>query len=268
MDLKKLIEPFQVNEIEWRVSRAGKKSNGELWAKILAYVTNRAIMERLDEVCGPENWKNEFKEWQGHEAVMCGISIKITHCIEGKEGIHCDSEWVTKWDAAENTDFEAVKGGISGSQKRAAVQWGIGRYLYLLEETWANISDHGTFAGQYVDKKTGEKLFFKFDPPALPEWAVPKAQSKAPKITPDTLDMDRVMTAVEWFKKKIDLDDLDANYAKIQEQYARLSPNEMMAVHEKLGDKIPSSNHGLLYRNVLKKYIEYIPDSKIPEAFK
>src|SRR3990172_1854590 len=215
MDLKKLTEPFKAEEIEWRVSRAGKKSNGDLWAKILAYVTNRAIMDRLDEACGPENWKNEFREWQGSTAVLCGLSIKI------------EGEWVTKWDAAENTDFEAVKGGISGSQKRAAVHWGIGRYLYSLEETWAQISYHGTFAGQFVDKKTGEKLFFKFDPPSLPEWAVPKAQSKAPKITTDGIDMDRVMKAVEWFKKAIDADDLEANYAKVQEQYARLSPNEM-----------------------------------------
>lgn len=254
MDLKKLADPFPVHEIEWRVSRAGKKSNGDLWAKILAYVTNRAIMERLDEVCGPGGWKNEFKEWQGHEAVMCGLSIKI------------DNEWVTKWDAAENTDFEAVKGGVSGSQKRAAVQWGIGRYLYQLEETWAQVSEHGTFAGQYVDKKTGEKLFFKFDPPALPDWAVPKAESKAPKITPDALDMDRVMKAVDWFKKIIDTDDLEANYAKVQEQYARLSPNEMTAVHEKLGDKVSGNKHGLQYRNVLKKYIEYVPDVTVPEA--
>lgn len=48
--------------------------------------------------------------------VECGISIKI------------DGEWITKWDAAENTQVEAVKGGRSGAMKRAAVQWGIGRY--------------------------------------------------------------------------------------------------------------------------------------------
>lgn len=162
MDLKLLTEPFKAEEIEWRVSRAGQKANGDLWAKILAYVTNRAIMDRFDEVCEPQNWKNEFREWQGSAAVLCGISIKI------------DGEWVTKWDASENTDIEAVKGGISGSQKRAAVQWGVGRYLYLLEETWANIHDNGTFAGQWKDRD-GKSHFFKYDPPDLPKWALPRS---------------------------------------------------------------------------------------------
>ena len=45
-----------------------------------------------------------------------------------------------KWDAAENTQVEAVKGGRSGAMKRAAVQWGIGRYLYNLEEGFAQTS--------------------------------------------------------------------------------------------------------------------------------
>ncbi|WP_348260526.1 Rad52/Rad22 family DNA repair protein, partial [Salmonella enterica] len=60
--------------------------------------------------------------------VECGISIKI------------GSEWVSKWDAAENTQVGAVKGGRSGAMKRAAVQWGIGRYLYNLEGGFAQIS--------------------------------------------------------------------------------------------------------------------------------
>ena len=40
----------------------------------LAYVTNRAIMERLDAVCEPQNWKNEFKP-APEGGILCGISI-------------------------------------------------------------------------------------------------------------------------------------------------------------------------------------------------
>lgn len=51
-------------------------------------------------------------------------------------------EWVSKVDGAENTDIETVKGGISDSFKRAAVQWGIGRYLYKVGSLWVPIDKY------------------------------------------------------------------------------------------------------------------------------
>jgi hypothetical protein len=61
MDLSKLRDPFPAEDVEWRVGRAGKNDSG-VWAMCLAYITNRAIMDRLDSVCGPENWRNEYRE--------------------------------------------------------------------------------------------------------------------------------------------------------------------------------------------------------------
>lgn len=119
MDLNKFDEPFSPEDIEWRIQQSGKTRDGKVWAMVLAYVTNRAIMKRLDDVCGKAGWRNEYRDIPNNGGVECGISIKI------------DSEWVTKWDAAENTQVEAVKGGRSGAMKRAAVQWGIGRYSVL-----------------------------------------------------------------------------------------------------------------------------------------
>ena len=95
-----------------------------------AYVTNRAIMDRLDEVCGPENWKNEYRSGPAG-GIICGLSIRV------------GDDWVTKWDGAENTDVEAVKGGLSTSMRRAAVQWGIGRYMYRLPNQWVPVDQHG-----------------------------------------------------------------------------------------------------------------------------
>src|SRR3954469_7048667 len=160
MDLKRLAEPFPPSDIEWRVGRAGTKEGSGPWATVLAYLTNRAIMERLDDVCGPENWRNEFR-YEAGGAVLCGISIYIR--VPDK-----DAEWVTKWDGAENTDIEAVKGGLSNAMKRAAVQWGIGRYLYDLEEGWAEIVERGAHWG-----KTKEGKSFQWNPPKLPDWALP-----------------------------------------------------------------------------------------------
>ncbi len=187
MDLTKLKEPFPANEIEWRLQQCGVGSKG-IWGKCLAYVTNRAICNRLDEVCGAENWKNEFTK-APDGGVLCGISIK------------CDGEWVTKYDGAENTDIEGVKGGLSGSMKRAAsTGWGIGRYLYNLEEGWAVICDDGKFTG-----KTKDGQFFKWNPPALPSWALPKGEkpTKAkPNASPE--EIEKVKTClIEWMESGV-----------------------------------------------------------------
>lgn len=162
MDLKKLAEPFPASDVEWRVGRAGTNDKG-VWATVLAYITNRAIMQRLDDVCGPANWRNEFRYEQGG-AVLCGISV----LVDQPNG---DWQWVTKWDGAENTDIEKVKGGLSGSMKRAAVQWGIGRYLYDLEEGYAKVGPNGKHYQGKNDKKNIPA--FKWDPPSLPAWALP-----------------------------------------------------------------------------------------------
>jgi hypothetical protein len=53
--------------------------------KVLAYVTNRAIMKRLDEVCGKAGWRNEYRDIPNNGGVECGISIKV------------EGEWITKW---------------------------------------------------------------------------------------------------------------------------------------------------------------------------
>lgn len=174
MDLNRLKDKFPEKDIEWRVQSAGRNSNGE-WALVLAYVTNRAIMDRLDEVCGPESWSNEFEKGPDG-GVICGISIKVARGSDGN-GEHEWSRWVTKWDGAENSDIESVKGGLSNSMKRAGVQWGIGRYLYNLPVTFAKISDHGKNKAKYKDKD-GSEHWFKWDPPDLPNEFLPEPREQ------------------------------------------------------------------------------------------
>jgi len=162
MNLDNLDEPFDSADIEWRVQQGGFSGNGNPWAVVLAYVTNRAIMKRLDDVCGKEGWKNEYLP-APNGGLMCGISIKI------------GDEWVTKWDGADNTQVEAVKGGMSGAMKRAAVQWGVGRYLYALEANFAQCSTQNNNGGKKHYDKKAQKAFW-WIPPALPEWALPKKE--------------------------------------------------------------------------------------------
>lgn len=165
----KLAAPFPADDVEWRIGRAGEK-NGSVWAMCLAYVTNRAIQNRLDAVFGIDGWRNEYAA--GPEGgVICGISVW-----------HDERKWITKWDGAPATDIEAVKGGLSDSMKRAAVQWGIGRYLYKLPEGWADCGSERSPAhpnrGSYKDKNKVEHTFWWAEP-ALPAWALPEGE--APK---------------------------------------------------------------------------------------
>lgn len=127
MDLSKLKEPFKAEDIEWRLQQCGETRDGRIWGKCLAYITSRAVQERLDEVCGTDGWRSDIRK--DGNAYLCTLSIRVKH----EDG---STEWISRTDGADATDIESVKGGISGAIKRAAVQFGIGRYLYDLEEGW------------------------------------------------------------------------------------------------------------------------------------
>ncbi len=154
--------PFPAKDIEWRVQRSGITDKGNPWAFVLAYVTNRAIQNRLDEVFGIENWQNAFRD--SGKVVECGIGVKF------------NGEWVWKWDAAEETQVEAVKGGRSAAMKRAAVHWGVGRYLYDLEANFAECSleERKEWHKVSIKNKSGVFVNFWWNPPDLPAWALPQ----------------------------------------------------------------------------------------------
>ena len=130
---EELARPFAPEDLEWRIQVTSRDKTSGL---AIPYVTNRAIQDRLDEVVGPENWYNDYKPWHGNgkkDAQICGISIYF----EGKG-------FITKWDGAEDSDIEPIKGGLSDSMKRSAVQWGIGRVLYkMTKPLWVKIEQKG-----------------------------------------------------------------------------------------------------------------------------
>jgi len=177
-DLKK---PFPLKDMEWKVQSAGVAQNGKIWARVLTYITARAIQDRLDHVVGGENWKNEFAAApQG--GVLCGISLRIL------------GEWITKWNGAENTDIEGVKGGLSNAEKRCASEWGIGRYLYGLETEFAEICENGLYQGSFADKNNNKKrIYFKWNPPVnqIPDWALSESDLQLRKNKVNLLSLMR-----------------------------------------------------------------------------
>lgn len=165
-----LSAPFHPDQIKWRIAMSGVKKDGSVWAKCFAYLDDRAVCDRLDNVFGIFGWSDEFIELPNGNK-MCGISV-----FDDLRG-----EWVSKWDGAPETDFEAFKGGLSDSEKRAAVKWGIGRYLYKLGDNWADINPNGENYEPPRDTKRGKVPSFNWDCPRLPKWALPDGFKYPPK---------------------------------------------------------------------------------------
>lgn len=136
MNLNDLKKPFDPERVSWRVgSTTQDKSKGMM----LAYIDARDVQDRLDEVCGIHSWQCRYSLHD--KTTICEIGIKV------------GEDWVWKADGAGATDVEAEKGQLSDSFKRAAVKWGIGRYLYDVDSPWVEVEP----AGRSVKMKAGEK---------------------------------------------------------------------------------------------------------------
>lgn len=142
-----LRRPFPADKIHWRV---GAMTQDKSKGIALAYIDARDAMKRLDDVVGPANWQDRYP-WSDGGRLVCEIGIRL------------DGEWVWKSNGAGDTQVEAEKGAFSDAFKRAAVMWGVGRYLYSLPNEWVELDDRKRIK----------------NPPALPTWAIPNEfQSK------------------------------------------------------------------------------------------
>ena len=110
---------------KWKIQSFTKDGSK---AQCVAYIDARDVMDLLDKAIGCENWSDEYRfeanQW------LCGLSLKV------------GGQWVTKWDTGAAGDFEAEKAAISDAFKRAAVKWGIGRFLYDLDIKWVNLDQY------------------------------------------------------------------------------------------------------------------------------
>lgn len=166
---KKLQAPFDASDIEWKPQTCGISNDGIAYLLAVPFVTNRAIQKRLDEVFGIFGWENEYKPSSHEKGYLCGISV---YDGNGKK--------ITRWDGAEATHIEPLKGGLSNSMKRAAVQLGIGRYLYDLPEFWAvcvatenarKLDGYDNLVRKNKKNRLAKNIAWKN--PDLPEWALP-----------------------------------------------------------------------------------------------
>ena len=106
-----LASPFEAHEVRTR-------SQGN---RQVQYITARTAMNRLDTILGPENWWDEYVP--GENSVLCKLTVRMP-----------DGSTLTKADAGGYAGMpdqgDDDKSGFSDAFKRAAVKFGVGRYLY------------------------------------------------------------------------------------------------------------------------------------------
>jgi hypothetical protein len=152
-----LAEPFAADEIGWKPQAKSKDGTKAL---ACAYIDARNVMDRLDAVVGPENWQDEFTPL-GNGNVVCCLSLRV------------GGEWIHKSDVGGESDQKDTgdreKAAFSDALKRAAVKWGVGRYLYSLPSVWCEYDE--------------QRKQFK-GTPSLPSSALPKSSKPQPAAKP------------------------------------------------------------------------------------
>lgn len=150
-----LSAPFAPDKIGWKAQSV--KNNRAL---AVAYCDARDVMDRLDAVLGVENWEDSY-DIAADGSVVCQLRVKI------------GESWVVKSDVGSQSEQpdsgDRLKAAFSDALKRAAVKFGIGRYLYSLPAVWC---DYDPVKKQLVGT------------PQLPAWALPGKSAPMPKPAP------------------------------------------------------------------------------------
>lgn len=157
----KLAAPFPASELGWKPQAV---SQDKTKALAVAYLSTRAVMDRLDEACGVLGWEDSYQVLPDNAGVVCHLTIRHTNLAPISEAGHgLASMTITKVDVGSPSEQpdggDRMKAAFSDALKRAAVKFGVGRYLSRLPKQWCTFDP--------------VKKYFT-QTPTLPAWAVPK----------------------------------------------------------------------------------------------
>lgn len=143
---RELRRPFPEGAVKWKAQTTNKDKTRAL---AVAFVDARNVMERLDRAVGPGGWHDAYEVISidaGGYVVQCSLTVL----------------GVTKADVGDSSASggggNLAKTAYSDALKRAAVKFGVGRYLYALPLRWV------AYDAQH--KRLAEV-------PELPAWARP-----------------------------------------------------------------------------------------------
>ena len=125
---------------KWRVHSYNKEVTS---ATCVAYIDSREVMDRLDSVC--------IYGWErSHTAIKDNIYATVRIIMP-------DGTSMSRMDCGTESSTEKEKGESSDSFKRAAVNWGIGRFLYDLKIQKLAAKANGDFKDCIDD--SGKKIW-------------------------------------------------------------------------------------------------------------
>lgn len=146
-----LAAPFDPAEVEWRPA-GGKGKPGEQ-VRVVPYLSAASVMERLDAVCGVGGWSFELEP-----VVVASEELKVAR---GRLTIF----GLTKDGLGTATNWEPSKGSASDALKRAAVLFGVGRYLARLPHVTCQLDARGNVP-EAMRAKLAEALRRRQEPSA------------------------------------------------------------------------------------------------------
>lgn len=115
-------------------------------AMMLAFIDARDIMNRLDDAVGLGKWQSQIKQVNPDGSVVVSLGLFIE--TDDPQYVHTP-QWVWQEDVGYRNDpdsdkeSEPLKAAASDGLKRAAVKFGVGRFLYDLPSSWAEIDAYG-----------------------------------------------------------------------------------------------------------------------------
>jgi hypothetical protein len=122
--LEQLRKPFPAKSISFKCQTKPNEKGNSL---VVAYIDARDVMDRLDDVVGPD-WGDRYEKSGTAKGLVCYLTVA----------------GVTRADVGDDdNDNEATKSAYSDAFKRAAVKFGIGRFLYDLPKMWAKAKPMG-----------------------------------------------------------------------------------------------------------------------------
>jgi len=133
--------PFDAAQIEWRVMNTTK--NGQpIRGQVVPYADQRAYSDRLNALFTPAGWTRKYTihtsasfERTQDQKIVAKVLVSCELTIFG-----LGSHSATGEEFAD--DPNALTAAEAQAFKRAAVCFGLGRYLYYFTGTWVDLDDH------------------------------------------------------------------------------------------------------------------------------
>jgi hypothetical protein len=192
---QRLAALFPPNDLKWLPITVTSGRDGPA-ALAVAYLDARTIMDRLDDTMGIDGWEDAYdiigEMKDAKSQVACRLTLHFAAAVPpgtpGSRGLT-----VTRCDVGAQSDQpdigDKMKSAFTDAFKRAAVKFGIGRYIGHLPKVWTPCKVRVGQDGKPVLNQKGKMEFKEFiKAPALPGWAVPAGTKPTTDPPPPSQD--------------------------------------------------------------------------------